>query len=238
MQRKDAILLAAGDHFGRFGFRGASLRDIARDAGVSLTLLNHHFGCKSALLAAVVGAHGRRLQERIAVLRRLARATSGTTPSDPVRAWIGAAFDTAAHPDGLQFLRLLARLNDSPVEEGAEGIREALDQAAGPFIDALQECRPDAPRHAAAAAWLCVNACLLKMHSGSAPLVDAAGAVPARPPSSQRAWLEGFLAAGIEAALAHPQPAEDGAADPDATDAPARMPLFAGPVPRAAADCS
>ena len=50
MLRKQAILLAATEHFGRFGFRGASLRDIARSAGVSLTLLNHHFGSKAQLL--------------------------------------------------------------------------------------------------------------------------------------------------------------------------------------------
>ena len=64
MQRKSAILVAANHHFAHYGFRGASLRDIARDAGVSLTLLNHHFGSKFQLLAAVIENRRPMLEER------------------------------------------------------------------------------------------------------------------------------------------------------------------------------
>ena len=205
-QRKDAILLAASDHFGRFGFRGASLRDIARDAGVSLTLLNHHFGCKSALLSAVVAAHRPMLQERVAVLRRLTNAGSGGfTPRDLVRAWIGIGFETAALPEGLQFLRLLARVIDDPSEDGVESLRDPLDEAALVFIDALQQCCPGASRHAAASACLCVSAALSKLLVSGGRLARIAGAGQPRSADAEQAWLERFLVAGIDAALGTPE---------------------------------
>lgn len=202
MQRKDAILNAASDHFGRFGFRGASLRDIARDAGVSLPLLNHHFGCKSALLSAVVAANRPMLQQRVAVLERLTSAgAGGFAPRDLVRAWIGIGFETAALPEGLQFLRLLARVIDDPSEDGVEGVRNQLDEAALVFIDALQQCYPEASRHAAASTYLCVSASLLKILVGGRRMLRIAGADQAQPPSVDLARLERFLVAGIDAAL-------------------------------------
>src|SRR6201992_32017 len=76
MQRKTAILLAANHHFAHHGFRGASLRDIARDAQVSLTLLNHHFGSKYQLLSAVIDAHRAMLDERTKALQAVVSAGS------------------------------------------------------------------------------------------------------------------------------------------------------------------
>src|SRR5476649_2956636 len=77
MQRKNAILVAANHHFAHYGFRGASLRDIARDAQVSLTLLNHHFGSKYQLLSAVIDSHRAMLDERASALLELMSARSG-----------------------------------------------------------------------------------------------------------------------------------------------------------------
>lgn len=44
-----AILQSALDHFGREGFDGASLRDIAADAGVNHGMIRHVFGTKEEL---------------------------------------------------------------------------------------------------------------------------------------------------------------------------------------------
>ncbi|HEY2223430.1 TetR/AcrR family transcriptional regulator [Actinomycetospora sp.] len=49
-----AILNAALDAFGTKGFNGASMRDVARGAGTSLSNLYNYFGSKSALLAEVL----------------------------------------------------------------------------------------------------------------------------------------------------------------------------------------
>jgi AcrR family transcriptional regulator len=49
-----AILGAARSQFAARGFNGASLRSIAREAGVDASLISHYFGDKSQLLVATM----------------------------------------------------------------------------------------------------------------------------------------------------------------------------------------
>jgi len=206
MQRKDAILLAANHHFAHHGFRGASLRDIARDAEVSLTLLNHHFGSKFQLLSAVIDLHRPMLDVRASALQALTSARPGNyTVRDLVQVWIRIGFETAAAADGEQFLRLMARVIDDPSEEAAQVVREKLDDAALIFIDALQQCYPQATRYAATSAYIYVSAALLKFLVGSKRLFRLASAsAPADAAAEDQARLSRFLVAGIEAALLSP----------------------------------
>jgi AcrR family transcriptional regulator len=51
---KEAILQAALDVFAESGFRGGSLRDVAKRAGMTQPALFHHFPSKSDLLEAVL----------------------------------------------------------------------------------------------------------------------------------------------------------------------------------------
>jgi AcrR family transcriptional regulator len=203
MQRKNAILLAANQHFAHHGFRGASLRDIARDAGVSLTLLNHHFGSKFQLLSAVIDTHRAMLDERASALLAVMRAGPGKFGvRELVQVWIRIGFDTAAEADGEVFLRLMTRVIDDPSEEAAQVVREKLDDAALVFIDALQQCYPGISRYAAASAYIYVSASLLKFLVGSKRLFRLAGAdAPGDAEADDRERLMRFLVAGIEAAL-------------------------------------
>jgi TetR/AcrR family transcriptional regulator, regulator of cefoperazone and chloramphenicol sensitivity len=52
-ETKRRLLDAALDAFGRFGFDGASTREIARRAGVNLAAIPYHFGGKEGLQVAV-----------------------------------------------------------------------------------------------------------------------------------------------------------------------------------------
>jgi AcrR family transcriptional regulator len=174
MQRKSAILLAANSHFAHHGYRGASLRDIARDAGVSLTLLNHHFGSKFQLLSAVIEAHRKVLDDRSSTMRALMASPSGYTVRDMVVAWVRLGFETAAQTDGEVFLRLVSRVIDDPEEEAVQVVREKLDDGASIFIDALLGCHPQASRYAAACAYMWFNASLLKFLIGSRRLLRLA----------------------------------------------------------------
>lgn len=203
MQRKKAILLAANHHFAHHGFRGASLRDIARDAEVSLTLLNHHFGSKFQLLSAVIDSHRPMLAERTSALLALMAAGPGNfTVRDLVQVWVRIGFDTAADADSEMFLRLMARVIDDPSEEAAQVVRERLDDAALVFIDALQQCYPQATRYAAVSAYICVSASLLKFLVGSKRLFRLAQAgAPVQPIVEDQSRMTRFLVAGIEAAL-------------------------------------
>jgi AcrR family transcriptional regulator len=51
---RTAILDAARAQFAANGFQGASMRAIARDAGVDASLISHYFGDKSQLLVATM----------------------------------------------------------------------------------------------------------------------------------------------------------------------------------------
>lgn len=69
--RREQILDAAAEVFGRSGFTSASLADIADAAGISIAGLNHHFATKTQLLEAVFD-------------RNRARAAALFTSDDPV----------------------------------------------------------------------------------------------------------------------------------------------------------
>jgi AcrR family transcriptional regulator len=224
MQRKSAILLAANSHFAHHGYRGASLRDIARDAGVSLTLLNHHFGSKFQLLSAVIEAHRKVLDDRTSILRGLMAAPAGYTVRDMVAAWVRLGFETAAQTDGEVFLRLVSRVIDDPEEEAVQIVREKLDDGALIFIDALLGCYPRASRYTAACAYMWFNAALLKFLIGSKRLLRLARAespgVPAlrqAPAAPVEIRLEPAEIANGAPSQLHPSapdlPAEDGASE-------------------------
>lgn len=184
MQRKSAILLAANAHFAHFGFRGASLRDIAREAGVSLTLLNHHFGSKFQLLVAVIESHQKMLDDRSQALRALMADPGGFGVRDVVAAWVRLGFETASQPDGETFMRLIARVIDDPEEEAVQIVREKLDDGALQFIEALLRCYPEASRYDAACAYQCFNAALLKFLIGSRRVLRLARVEPVEGPAA------------------------------------------------------
>ena len=48
------ILAAAGDIFGTYGFKAATIRRIAREANANVAAINYHFGGKDGLYAAVL----------------------------------------------------------------------------------------------------------------------------------------------------------------------------------------
>jgi AcrR family transcriptional regulator len=49
VRAREAILAAARGHFAEHGYEGATVRAIARDAGVDAALVSYYFGSKSAL---------------------------------------------------------------------------------------------------------------------------------------------------------------------------------------------
>jgi len=77
---RDRILTTAIEVFGTQGFRGGSLRDIARKVGISEAGLLHHFGSKAGVLTAVLDERDRRDAER-----RAAEEVDGVEMVDAMR---------------------------------------------------------------------------------------------------------------------------------------------------------
>jgi len=163
MDRKTAILRSANEHFASHGFRGASLRDIARDAQVSLTLLNHHFGSKLDLLRAVIHAHRDVLEQCVAQSRELMKPGAPPLRLDSVvGAWLDVMQAAAVDSDGRHFLRLLGRMVDDPQAEASAVVRGSIEEAALVMMDAVCASYPGATRRQAAIAYLCVTTSMIK----------------------------------------------------------------------------
>ncbi|NMO15660.1 TetR/AcrR family transcriptional regulator [Pyxidicoccus fallax] len=90
---RTAILEAAGEVFGRYGFKKASVEDIARRAGVGKGSIYLHFESKEALFDACARlAHARSLSELQANVHR------ATTPEAQVRAYIRCKLEQFSRP--------------------------------------------------------------------------------------------------------------------------------------------
>jgi TetR/AcrR family transcriptional regulator len=125
-----AILESARGCFSATGYAGTSMHDIAQAAGVTQSLIHHHFGPKDALWAEV---RRQAFGQYIARQRELVE----TTASDPsaLRTAMDAYFRFLA--ENLDVLRLVAWLElDQPVE--LESDLCALYARGAEVVEALQ----------------------------------------------------------------------------------------------------
>ena len=196
--RKQSILLGSAIAFGQHGVRGTSLREIACAAGVSLTLLSHHFGCKLSLLASVVETHQQSCLADVAQLRsRLLPAIGTVTVSELVNAWLDYEFAHYGTPLGAPYLRLLVRLQDDPEVNG--DMRATLHGTRAVAIEGLHRIFPRAEDQQIQSAWhlasACVHAAILHAMalSGDGALDD-----------DVRAGTERFVLAGLHSVFDPP----------------------------------
>jgi AcrR family transcriptional regulator len=134
-QRREELLSAAEEVFGRRGYHGASLEEIAQAAGVSKALIYEHFDSKrdlhGALLERHVGAIFARLQ---------ANAEAGTAGEERLRGGIDAFLRfVEEHRDAWRFL-----FRDAADPEVADRVAAVQAQAVG-VIAALIEADPEGP---------------------------------------------------------------------------------------------
>lgn len=131
--RRDRILAVAAVHFGRRGYEGARLVDIAADAGVTDAGLLHHFPTKKALFQAVV-------ERRDATYVNMWDPNIVTT-RQMLDAFVESVRATASDRDLARFRRTLsaaALLEGHP----AEGhLAHRLEQALAGLVPFLEGCR-------------------------------------------------------------------------------------------------
>lgn len=107
----ERILRAAVEQFGERGVQGASLKAIAREAGVSPALILHHYGSKDGLRVAC--------DERVAQVVRTAKTETvhGGPHVDPMAM-------LAAHAESRPVLRYLART----LTDGSPHVNDLIDE--------------------------------------------------------------------------------------------------------------
>jgi len=172
--RRDRILEAAARAFATHGYRGSSLRDIARDAGCSLTLLDHHFGGKSQLLDAVLQHQHRSCELRLQGLRSHVDSASQLELDEFVARWVHDEFDHYAQPQGRLYLQLMMRLAMEAEVESQR--RRDLDCAQALVMDAFARARPALDEEARRAGWFLASAALYAaiVRADEQPPADAA----------------------------------------------------------------
>jgi AcrR family transcriptional regulator len=186
-ERREQLIEAAARVIARSGYDAATVRDVAREAGVSTGVIAYYFEGKDDLFAHVLRSASRAFRARLESARdaaetpheRLLALAEAATPADDdaVRAhalwidfWARAARDPA-------LASLTVRLYDGWRSEIAETVREG--QRAGAFrADADPEAF--ARGYAAAADGLATHVVLHRgvvspddMRAGCAALVDA-----------------------------------------------------------------
>jgi len=102
MGSSDRILSAAGNIFARFGYRRASMGQIAEEAGLTRQALYHHYPGKEALFRAVV--------EQLHELAYEAEAAAGLEQEEAG----GGLADILAAQIGARFRYLLECVEESP----------------------------------------------------------------------------------------------------------------------------
>ena len=126
--RRDAILAAARKVFASKGFDGATMADIAREAGVAAGTVYLYYDSKLDLFAELNGKLYR------AINRALADANAPADLRGSTRALVHAVFEAGGeHRDLLR----LVFLNPDPRTEVARRMRRADEERLGPLSELL-----------------------------------------------------------------------------------------------------
>jgi AcrR family transcriptional regulator len=133
--RQRRILRTALRMFAEREYADVSLRDIAREAGVSLTLIDHHFGAKHALFTAVVRSWSATLEQAASDVRHAQAQGRVACAADLIALMLRPVGLLLDDPDGPPVLRLWARHRFSQ----ELSISGPLDLAIGPFRAALEQ---------------------------------------------------------------------------------------------------
>ncbi|POX42306.1 TetR/AcrR family transcriptional regulator [Streptomyces sp. Ru73] len=151
-------MAAAALRFGKYGYDGASIRDIAGDAGVDAALVYRYFGSKEALFASVATDP--------AIFDPLLEV-----PLDEVAAWV-CDFITSGPPDEEIPHPVLSVLRSSSREEALRHFRDKVAEVfSRDFAERLEG--PDAALRAELlAAWLLGTS--LMRNAFRTPALDAA----------------------------------------------------------------
>jgi len=89
-EQRAKVLDAAAALFASKGYGGTGMREIAREAGVSLSMINYYFGSKQGVLEELLDDHHDRYLSAVATALESAETVEGK-----VRAWIRAAVTLA-----------------------------------------------------------------------------------------------------------------------------------------------
>ncbi len=140
-----AILFAGERAFAEYGYNGASMRAIARDAGVNQAMIAYYYGSKEGLLRAIMVRRSTfvnsQREERLSILF----ANGEPTVEQLVEAFLAPLIELGmdAELGGYSYVKLLAVLTHSVDDLAKRIVAENFDGIARRFVDAFRAIEPD-----------------------------------------------------------------------------------------------
>lgn len=198
-----AILDAALALFAESGYGGVSLRDIARRAQVSLTLVDHHFGAKHELFDGLVQSLQSEVEACLGPLRSLrAEAAGGDVDARALDALLASISLLADRQQGRHLVWLILRSryeNDPRVSAALITLFKPIAQA---FVDSLQPAHPRLSREDLAWVFLLALAPLVERRHGYDWVHAIADLAPAARPELDPGITRAYILAGVRGYLA------------------------------------
>jgi AcrR family transcriptional regulator len=175
---QDRLLDTAVDRFGRFGFEGASTRDIARASGTAMSSITYHFGGKHGLYLAAADHIAASIAELHApMLAEIAKARGGTRGQarDALLLILDHFAMMMLRPESELWARFIIREQQEPTEAFDRLFRGAMAPVVGNLVDLLARVRDDlSPREARATAILLVGQAMI-LRAGRAAVCRVLG---------------------------------------------------------------
>jgi AcrR family transcriptional regulator len=211
---RSAILDAAERAFAELGFGGASLRAIARQAGVNQALVHYYFDNKDGLFSAVIdrraGDINRRREARLEALFAAGPPRLEQVVDALLRPTIELGHDDTR--GGAHYAKLIVALANGADDRSKRLTGRHYDAIARRFVDALQATLPGLDRAAAVRGYLYAIGVALSVMARTGRAAEISdGACDDADAETVIAHVTPFVCAGLRAlAGAEDQPSTTG----------------------------
>ncbi len=198
---RERVLDAAERCFASRGFEAVSIRQIAREAGVTLGVVGFHGGSKEDLFATVVTRRAETLHSlRMKQLEAL-QDRGAITIRDLVDAYISPYLEIASRgdPQWRAYAKLVAR--EASHEPNSPHIRKLYNPAARAFIAEIKKLKPEARPEVVATTLTLMVSSMLSIVASRERVAELSGRSISDTPIDYRDVLLDFCTGGIETAL-------------------------------------
>jgi AcrR family transcriptional regulator len=172
------LIETAIDQFGRFGFDGASTRDIAKASETAMSSITYHFGGKEGLYLACADYIAAKVRERHVAEFDLIRDVVGLDRKTAIERCLAILDNfalTMLHPDSESWARFIVREQQAPTEAFErlyQGMMKGMIEGSGRL---LAIARPDLPGRERRALTMLMFGQALILRAGRASVCKALG---------------------------------------------------------------
>ena len=199
---KDRVLDAAERCFAAHGFAAVTIRQIAREAEVTLGVVSFHGGSKEVLFGTVLARRTATLNALRTDALNALQARGGITIRDLVDAYLTPYLEIASRgdPQWRAYAQLIARIVSD--DQYYMQVRDLYDPVARDFIAEIRRIHPDASAKAVATVLTLTVASMLSIVASRVRIAGLSGEPASESALDYRSTLVDFCTGGIEQALA------------------------------------